>query len=87
MSQKTQGELKTLDGSEFEMTGSKIMYNITDNSIQRKWLSVRHGERLEITNLIPRVFSAFKMVAWRRPWQTAGHVSKILIVFKMAADR
>ena len=26
-------------------------------------------------NLVPRVFSAVKMAGWRRPWQTAGHVS------------
>ena len=26
-------------------------------------------------NLLPRIFSAFNMAAWRRPWQTADHVS------------
>ena len=32
-----------------------------------------------IANLVPRVFSAFKMAACRRPWKTANHVcSKIL---------
>ena len=38
------------------------------------------------SNLVPRVFSAFKMVARKRPWQTAGRVSpkilEILIVSK-----
>ena len=42
------------------------------------------GLEFECNSVISRVFSAFKMAAQRRPWQTAGHVSpkilEILIV-------
>ena len=47
-----------------------------------KWFKPR--SIICLSNLVPRVFSAFKMAARRRPWQTAGYVSlkilEILIV-------
>ena len=44
------------------------------------WVNIANSSRfayplLECCNLVPRVFSAFKMAARRRPWQTAGHVT------------
>ena len=36
------------------------------------WGPVNGERQQEKCNLVPRVFSAFKMAAWRRPWQTAG---------------
>ena len=40
--------------------------------------------------LVPRVFSAFKITAWRRPWQTVGHLSPKILenfdCFRMVCD-
>ena len=34
-----------------------------------------NDQPLTFPNLVPRVFSAFKMTTRRRPWRTAGHVT------------